>query len=217
MTWLTPAELAHATKPSPLTIIKRKLINLTAPLWRWYRSNRRNIQISSSFLTLSTADSEQIGLGAPTTTNEDGLHAWILSPSELKAFLLRFHTLPGASENAVRTIQTADGNQASSTTVGLNVDPHPSSRPVFQVNLLPRAASHSVKLLFSAIWTEIADPAGTNYITVKTNFTATCAAVVPNNGGLVLEGGKPNNANAQTCWLILSPMMLDANGNPIKP
>lgn len=216
VTWLTPAELAHATKPSPLVTIKRKLINLTAPLWRWYRSNRRSIQISSNFLTLSTAAAEQTGLGAPTTTNADGLRAWILSPAELNALRQRLKTLPGASVSSAPTIQTEDGRQ------GLVRMYEPISvvgryMPVgLAISLLPKAASHSVKLLLNATSTEIADPTVTNN-TIKTNFAATCAAVVPNNGGLVLDGGKPDGTNAQSYWLILSPMMFDANGNPIKP
>jgi hypothetical protein len=216
LTWLTPAELAHATKTSELTIVKRKLINLTAPLWRWYHSNRRSIQIRSNFLTLSTTASEQMGLGPPTTNNADGLRAWILSPAELKAFLLRFHTLGGASEDTMPAVLTADGNQASQTVIGLNL-PDLFSRPVFQMNVLPRAASHSVKLFVGATHTLEPDPASTNAIEIKTNFAATCAAVVPNNGGLVLDGGNPGGTNTQTYWLIVSPMMIDASGNPIKP
>jgi len=212
VTWLTPAELAHATKPSPLTAIKRKLIIFTAPLWRWYRSSRRTIQIKSNFLTLSTTTSEQIGLGAPTTTNADGLRAWILSPAELTAFQQRLKTLPGASVTASPTIQTADGSPAQ-VTVGA-----PFSMPVgFHINLYPRAAAHSIRLLLGATSTEIAAHNTTNTFTIKTNFAATCAAIVPNNGGLVLSGAKSDGTNAQSCWLVISPMMLDPNGNPIKP
>ena len=40
--------------------------------------------------------------------------------------------------------------------------------------------------------------------------------MVPNNGGLVLDGGRPGATNAQT-WLILAPTMFDAKGDPIKP
>jgi hypothetical protein len=207
VTWLTLAELAHATKPGPLTIIKHKLINLTAPLWRWYHSNRRSIYISSNFLILSTAAAEQTGLGAPTTTNADGLRAWILSPAELDAFRQRLKTLPGASNSFAPAFQTADGSPAQ-----LSMNP-----PIgCSINVLPRAASHSVKLLLNATSAEIADLTATN-ITIKTNFAATCAAVVPNNGGLVLDGGKPDGTNSQSYWLILCPTMLDSQGNRIKP
>ena len=145
------------------------------------------------------------------------MRAWILSLAELDAFRQRLKTLPSASVTALPTIQVADGTPAQGSTHQL-INAGGRYQPVgLTVNFLPKAAAHSVKLLLNATSTEITDPIATNNIIIKTNFAAICVAVVPNNGGLVLNGAKSDGTNAQSYWLVISPMMIDANGNPIKP
>ena len=87
ITWLSPTELARFTQPGPLTRLKDKLMNLTAPLWRRYWRTQPQILVDSRLMIRSAAAADQIDLGVPVATNTDGMRAWILSPPELSSFL----------------------------------------------------------------------------------------------------------------------------------
>ena len=52
---------------------------------------------------------------------------------------------------------------------------------------------------------------------VKTNLAVACRVLLPNAGGLVVDGGGARDASGKNHWLIVSPTAVDARGNPIKP
>jgi hypothetical protein len=110
--WLTQTEMARLTQPGPLTRLKDKVINLTAPLWRRYWNRQPQILVDSRLLTLSDAGTDHTGLGTPVATNTDGMRAWILSPAELSGFLQRLKTTPDASLLSRPRAQTAAGTSA---------------------------------------------------------------------------------------------------------
>jgi hypothetical protein len=48
---------------------------------------------------------------------------------------------------------------------------------------------------------------------IKTNFAVACSATVPDTGALVIDTG---TAGEKHHWILLSPMLVDATGKPIK-
>lgn len=213
--WLTPAEFARSTQPGPFTTFKQKVKTLASPLWRYYRRTRLQIRIDSSMLTLPAAAAE-IRLGAPVTTNANGLRAWILLPAELNAFQARLKTNPGALLVAAPRVQTFDGSQARlSQTMQAPTWGKPTT--VLTVDLIPKVVSGSVKLTTSVTYTEMTAPPPGKVFAVKTNLTAACRVLLPNGGGLVVEEASVKDAIGNIYLLILSPTVLDAQGNPIKP
>ena len=214
--WLTPAEMARFTQPGPLTRLKHELMNLTAPLWRRYWSTQPQILVDSRLLTLSAAAADQTGLGAPVATNTDGMHAWILSPPELSTFLQRLKTTPDASLLSRPRIQTATGTKGQMF-IGGTVSVAGINTPVgVTMDLIPNLISGSIRLTFALTSTEMKAPSG-QAEALRTNLAVACRVLLPNAGGLVLEGGSARDANGTNHWLIISPTAVDARGNPIKP
>lgn len=214
--WLTPAEFARSTQPGPFTTFKQKVKTLASPLWRYYRRTRPQIRIDSSMLTLSAAAAEQIRLGAPVTTNANGMRAWILPPAELTALQARLKTNPGALLMGAPRVQTLDGNQARLSQI-MQAPTWGKPTTVLTVDLIPKVVSGSVKLTTSVIYTELTAQPPAKVFAVKTNLTAACRVFLPNGGGLVVEEASVKDAIGNIYLLILSPTIFDAQGNPIKP
>lgn len=217
VTWLTPAELAQASKPGLLTQWRRKAMNLTAPLWRWYQPRRRRVSISSIALTLTPDAAAQLGLGSPDATDTNGMRVWILSPEKLNSLQQRLITLPGADILTKSVLLAADGFP-----VYLNNSVPPSisrggpavyTPPNVWLATTPRIVSHSVNLTVAI--TAIQSPFAPAL--PQTNVTPGFRASLPTTGGLLLEGANIKYTNGQSCWFVISPSILDASGNPIQP
>jgi hypothetical protein len=214
--WLTQAEMARLTHPGPLTRLKEKVIILTLPIWMRYWNTQPQILVDSSLLTLSTAAVEQTGLGTPVATNGNGMRAWVLPPTELKALRQRLNVLPGASSGSKLRIQTVSGMGGQAFTGGTTPVAGINTPVGVTVQLIPNSASSSVKLTFAVTSTEIRSPSG-QVEAVRTNLAVACRVLLPNAGGLVVDGGNARDASGKNHWLIISPTAVDARGNPIKP
>jgi hypothetical protein len=217
-TWLTPAQFAQANRPGALALLKYKLIKLGGPLMRYYHSHRPNIKISITVATLSTA-SEQPGLGAPFTTNTDGMSAWVLSPAALAALQQALKTNSAASFVSHMITHTGNGQQAGMRRGGQSILLASGTYAYTgnSVDVVAKTSSTSIDLLLDASSTELSAVSTTNGPTVKTNFFAACRAILPDAGGLVINCRNADATNPTNYWLIVSPVLVDATGKPIKP
>ena len=214
--WLTQGEMARLTHPRPLTRLKEKVIILTLPLWMRYWNTQPQILVDSSLLTLSTAAVEQTGLGTPVATNCNGMRAWVLPPTELKALRQRLNVLPDASSGTRLRIHAVSGMGVQAFTGGTTRIAGTNTPVGLTVHLIPKYVSPSVELTLDATWTEIGAPSG-QVEAVKTNLGVACRVLFPNAGGLVVDGVNAWDASGKNHWLIVSPTTVDARGNPKKP
>ena len=214
--WLTQAEMARLTHPGPLTRLKEKVIILTLPLWMRYWNTQPQILVDSSLLTLSTAAAEQTGLGTPVATNGNGMRAWVLPPTELEALRQRLNVIPGASFGNKLRIHTVSGLGGQAFTGGTTPVAGINTPIGVTVHLIPKFVPSSVKLTLAVTSTEIGAPSG-QAEAVRTNLAVACRVVLPNAGGLVVDGGNAWDASGKNHWLIISPVITDAQGNPKKP
>jgi hypothetical protein len=214
--WMTPTELARAMRPGQLERLKYKLLRLLGPVANWLPPKRTLILVEAQLLTLTTEAARQTGLGSPLATNSVGQCAWALSAKELKGLRQRLQTLPGVAELGRPRVQTADGGQAS-ISMGETVIIGGNRVPVgLTVNVLPKAAGISFRLLVDVASTEKAAAPGSEDSGIRTNFTVAFRALVPNGGAWVVAGGKPPAAEGTNYWFILSPVAVDATGNPVQ-
>jgi len=214
--WLTQAEMARLTQPGPLTRLKDKVVILTAPLWRHYWNRQPQILIDSRLLTLSAAATDQTGLGAPVATNTNGMRAWILSRAEMSTFLERLKATPDVQLLSRPRIQTASGAKGQMF-MGETVSVAGINTPVgVTMELIPKIISGSIRLSFAVTSTEMGAPSG-QAATVRTNLVLACRVLLPNAGGLVLDGGNARAGSGTNHWLIISPTAVDVQGRPIKP
>jgi len=210
LSWLPPNVLSRALQPSALAQYKYKLVRATAPLWRWWRPRRPQICVSCRLVELSGAGVEQRGLGQASATNADGTRAWIVSPEGFTNLNLN---LAGEQTGVNSRIIVYNGGPARATMgpgsvitgipLGLTVD------------VVPSLAGHSVKIILGASYIKLNRAAPANP-TVATNFSAACRAFVPNGGALVLQAGRTNPAAATNYLLLVSPVVTDAQGKPVK-
>jgi hypothetical protein len=208
--WLSPAELARLAQPGPLTRLKYKLMNLTGPLWRYVQGNHPSIKIDSSLFKLSVIAAQQTSLGFPIATNGQGLRAWVLPPAELSDFRQRLRGLPGVRHSNSSGIQTGDGAQAKLIN-GNSVVVAGTVVPVgLTIDVTPQRVRQSLRLNLGVTSTELADSSSNSPPSIRTNLVLACQAVLPTAYGLVLDGGNGY-------WFILSPALIDARGNPVKP
>jgi len=212
--WLTPAQMAQATHAGPLTQLKYKLIRLAGPLMRFYHSHRPNILISSNILRISSP-APPADLGPPFITNSGGMSAWILSPAELLSFRQALKTNTTMTMLSSPSIQTASGGSAQAM-IGQSISFSPGGITNIGVTLdtAPTASGDLVKMLLGASSTELAGQSITNGI--KTNFSAACRVVLPDAGALVINCRNADATNPTNYWLIVSPVLVDATGKPIK-
>jgi hypothetical protein len=212
--WMTPAQMAQATHPGPLTQLKYKLIRLAGPLMRYYHRNRPNIVISSNIITISSP-SAPAALGAPFITNAAGMSAWILSPAELLTFRQALKTNTSVTMLSSPRILTASGGMARAV-IGQSITLSSGGATNVGITLdtVTTASSGSVKMLLGASSTELAGHFIANGL--KTNFTAACRVLLPDAGALVINCRNADATNPTNYWLIVSPVLVDATGKPIK-
>jgi hypothetical protein len=210
VTWLTPQEMARLTKPGPLTLLKYKLMNLTAPLWTRFQGKRASISIDSNLLELSADAAQQTGLGPPFATNTQGLRAWILPATGLQEFKKHLKTASGATILSSPRVQTGDGMEAQVST-GSTVPMGGTNVWIgLAVDLTPTVIHDSIRLNLMVRSTELTGPVSTNMSSIKTNIDLACQAVLPNAQCLLVDAGTG-------CWFTLTPTLVDARGKPIKP
>ncbi len=206
--WLSPSELSKPTHSTVFTRFKYRLAVLVWPLIHSFWHGHPSIMTDATFLTLSANTMNQTGLDVPFATNASGLRIWVLSATELASFRKRLSAVTGASRLSKSRVQTADGMQAQLSVIG------PTS---LTVDILPKVASGSIKLTIGVTATELIASAPGNRGVTKTNLAAACRVLVPNAGGLIIDGGNAKDGTGNTYWLIASPTVVDARGNPIKP
>ena len=219
LTWLSPAEAAGTGKPGVFTEFKRKLIGLTAPLWRWYhRRPRPSVMINASILTLSPAAASQVALGAPSATNQDGSHAWILSATEAHDLQQRLKTNAGTHFLSSPRVQSGEGVQASlqvgsAVPVGAGKYAHVGTA----VNVTANIAPGAVRLVLGVSSTETANPASGTSVLITTNFDVACRVLVPQNGAIVINSPPSHAPGTNDYWIIVSPTALDPYGKALPP
>ena len=212
--WLTPAQAVQANRPGPLTQLKYRLIRLAGPLMRYFPSHRPQVAISSSHF----CDPRQAG--AKTTPdasgipNADGAHAWILSPAELFSYQQRLRANADVSVLFSPRIMTSSGVQTRSS-IGQLVPGYYTNVGI-TLDVVPTVSGDSVNLLVNATDTQVAGPVMVSGTAVETNLSAVCRARIPNGGGLVVICRKTGVPGGTNRWLIISPMLVDATGKPIK-
>jgi hypothetical protein len=214
--WLTPAQMTQASHPGPLTQLKYKLIRLAGPLMRFYHSHRPNISISSNILATSSP-AAPASLGAPFITNAGGMNAWILSPAELASFRQALKTNSGVTMLSSPSMQTPSG-VATRALVGqfIPLSPGVSANIGITMDATATAYSGSVKMLLGVNSTELSGASTTNGLTIKTNFSTACRVLLPDAGALVINCRNADATNPTNYWLIVTPVLVDATGKPIK-
>ena len=215
--WLTPAQAAQANRVGPLTSLKYKLMRMAGPLMRYYHGHRPNIRISTSIM-MSPATAGQPALGAPFVTNDRGMSAWILSSTNLNSFQQVLKANSKSEVAARMTIQMANGMHAS---IGYGVQHVPIAPGIFTnvgdfINVVAKSSSSSINLMLDVSSTELAGVPGTNRPSIKTNFCTACRVVLPDASSLVINCGNADTNNSTNYWLIVSPVLIDANGKPVK-
>ncbi|MHB8523640.1 MAG: hypothetical protein ACYDH9_23195 [Limisphaerales bacterium] len=210
MAWLAPTELAQATHVGPITRLRYRVMNLTAPLWRWYWNRKPRISVRATLRTLDPWSAERTGLGTPIATNSAGMRAWILTPAKASLWQQRLKSVPGSFTFGT-SAGTSEGTPASAS-IGEGV---PGNR--ITINLTPRVTAGSVKLVFNFTSVYLALSSSGNPTVVLTNFTTSCRVLVPNTGSLVINQAQARTRNGESYWLVISPTATDARGNLIKP
>jgi hypothetical protein len=213
--WMAPDKLAQSLRVGKLTQLKYRLLRLPGP-WRWYTSRKVHILIEMPVMTFSTQAATQASPEGLCLTNGEGMRAWILPPEDLKKWRLQLKGVQGAVvENAMR-LTTYDGGQAAISQGNSFPTGTSSVFSGIRADLLPKVRKGSFNLVVGLTSTEtISSPPGT-ISGVQTNFAAACRVMVPNGGGLVVDAGKGKDGAGTNYWFIVSPVAVDAKGNPTK-
>jgi hypothetical protein len=214
--WLTPAQIAQAGRPGLLTRLKYQLIRLAGPLMRYYHSHGPNIMITSSIIRMSPGTGPP-ALGAPVASDASGMSAWILSPAQLASLRQSLRTNPAAFLLLSPSILTSSGVQ-SRASVGQSVPLAPGIYTNVGITLdaTAKASSGSINLLLNASSTALSALPGSNGPSIKTNFSTACRVMLPDAGGLVISCKNADPANPTNYWVVVSPTLVDATGQPIK-
>ena len=165
-------------------------------------------------MSLSPGAVEETKLGAPLSTNLDGVQAWILSSTELNALRQRWTVVPSASVINNPRVLTLSGMKASCSAGSFN----PAGNIQFRltVDVTPEFARGAVRLWIGLTSTEMIASSPTNVGEAITNLAIACRALLPNGGGLVLRGTTADNSGTNY-WSVVSPIVVDAAGNPKIP
>jgi hypothetical protein len=211
--WLTPAQAAQANRPGLLTQLKYKLMRLSGPLMRYYSRRSDYILISTEIFNVNAAV-DPAGPDAPCVIKDDGSRAWILSPDKLISFRQGFQAYTNVSKVFSPRIQTSSGGM---TRCSMTQSVPGSTNVVgFTLDVTARSTSRSVNLFVDATDTSWTWAKGTTNISIITNFAAACRTQLADAGGLVINCRGTDPASATNYWLIISPMLVDATGKPIK-
>src|SRR5439155_7615943 len=130
---------------------------------------------------------------------------WVLTPEESSAFKFRPRATPGASTGTIQRAQTYDGGQMQLQSVDFRIVSGKLTPVGLITELTPKVVSRSVKLTMAVTFTELVQPPPDRVSIIRTNFTATCQAVIPDGGSLVLDGGSPKEGGENKYLLMVSP------------
>jgi hypothetical protein len=171
----------------------------------WYQGKRPDIKIYGALFPLPPAVAEQSGLGISVGTNSNGMRAWILPPAELATFKQRANF---SSSNTL-TITARDGQQSRMSIGALPIQPTPTNALVVGMNmvLIPRKLAGAVQLRTEANFFQMAVEIAptTNRTSNWTNFVGS-RAMIPDNGGLIIQTGNWGESGQTNQWfLLLSP------------
>jgi hypothetical protein len=211
MTWLTPAEMAQAKSGGRIAVIKARFEWLIGPLRRFiHRGPKALLNVRTLIYTVSPSAAGKINPGTPASTNDNGMRAWILSPDSLSSFRQSLKAAPGVDMQSAPEVSTADGLRSVVTVGNFSIINGVSVPIGVNVDIIPRVSRGNLKILVSLTDTE------TNTTPppfVRTNLDISCRASIPNGGALVIDAG---NTATNHYWVLLTPQLIDAAGNPIK-
>jgi hypothetical protein len=202
--WLTPGQLAQTTRPGKFALLKRKFFTLTAPLWSWYHPHHSQVAIDSILLRTSLPSAIETNLGAPISTNSDGMRVWIVSAIDFAPLKKQLPTSPGTDAFLRRPMQAPDG-------MAVNALGPITEDPRWYFTVRPEISSSNVKLDLGVSIKSAPKPTADSPPPVGLHV------VVPNGGAIVIDYGRKNDFNGRSHWVFMSPTIVDANGNPIKP
>jgi len=212
LSWLTPSDSAQLKRVGPLTKLKYKLMNWTAPLWKSYWQNLPQITIKSRVFALPVAMTWPIDSAPPFVIAPNGTRAWILSAEQFKVVQAEIDSLPEAAGTGGPAVITKEGCSAqvsTMNTVGTGTSAVSAGTALF---LTPSTADDKIVLTIGFDHTELKINEISGIAGVKTNQAYACRAVFPNDGGLLLENPHPEPGAANHYWLFLSAKAVDANG-----
>jgi hypothetical protein len=222
--WLSVNQSERMMKPGPLARLKSKLQDTLDPVFRRFQTNRTNISIELHGTTFSPSAAWQGRLGPPAYTNSDGVRCWILSSEQRIAFIQRLDAHDLSPTRAVMPITvTEEGRPVSTWTVSgscvsslLANGAGTVTNTGATINMLAKLSSNSVKLLLSAASTEVVWYSNKYPVIIKSNFVTACRVLVPDSGAVLIDCGRVLNPDQTNQWLMVSPILVDEAGIPIK-
>jgi len=147
--------------------------------------------------------------GTPISTNANGLRAWVLDASQLRAFVEPFDARTGKIGSTSYAI-VFDGQQANRTQISSIVPVNGTNDFINLVtSFVPKIVSGSVQLTVGITWI------GGNITPSNANLVA-CRALLPNNGALVIDCGSAKAADGKNYWFIFCPIIQEPNAKPRK-
>ena len=212
LVWLTPSEFDQIKRVGPLTRLKFQLMRWTAPLWSSYLRNKPQLTISARVVTLPVEMLWPTNSFSPFVTTTNGARSWILSPDQLKSILTELGALPETAV-ALRSQVIVGGGLSAQVSSGNTVGS--GSNTVFYgsaVFLISDAVNDKVMLTFELNHSQLATDLKPGELRVETNQAYACRAVLPNNGGLLVENPNPQPGASNRHWLFLSARAVDAHG-----
>jgi len=214
--WMTPEQFSNATKVGPLTRLKYRVKDLTAPIWRRFIKNRPSIAIDTSVWTLNNLKSGELSPGITTTTNAGGQLAWVISQAELEAFQKRLKSMTNVVLDGRPRVMTGNKMQ-SRISVGQSIPTANGMKAVgFSADFIPKIIGSSVGTMVNMTSTEALTSSSTNLPTISTNFAVLCHVLIPSGGALVVDGGQPKRQDGKHFLLIVSPAIIDPTGKPVR-
>jgi hypothetical protein len=207
--WLDQTQFARQMHPGRLKRLYYKVVNFTAPVWRYFSRPRTQILITSKILSVHGVTASQLNILEPMATNGTGAQVWLLSPSQLADLGKRLKTVNGIDVvNAPRLI-TSDGERAS-IFVG-STRPQTLASIGISMDLSPNIVAHHLQLAMNALFTDENDGPT---MPIRTNLSAAFRVRLSNAGGVLMSS--PKDLNGTNYWLILSPTAIDGFGKPTK-
>jgi len=212
--WLTPAELANATRDGPFTRLKKDLMRRTSWLWGFYRSRQPRITLKIELFTLPGNFEMKNGLPPPRSITAAGMPAWLLTLPELTALRQSFKAYPPASIFSSMGIATIDGGHAQTSSWGDTSNAAFGPTQGMTMDVLPTFRAGSVGVVLGATSTRTI---GVPSEVLQTNLAFACRATVPNTGALLIVREPQPGSGGETCGFILAVRATDAKGNLLKP
>jgi hypothetical protein len=209
LVWLDPVQFASQMHPGRLTRLYYQALNLTAPLFKHFKSSKKQILIDASIFAARETSMDELHIGVPVATNGTGARLWILSASELHGLRNQIQASKGVNLVNRPRMTLGEGTWASmcmgqaaqgTAFIGVSLD------------MSPKIVSHQFQIGMNAVYTEPGDAAAI----VRTNLSATCRVIMPNAGGILITGPDSSQLNGTNYWLILSPTAIDGSGKAIN-